>query len=81
MAKQISMNNTEDVRKVINEEVKALRDGLSNPARGNAVANLIGKLLQTVRLDIDVHRYVSNDKHAVKSLNTTLIEKSELLEK
>jgi len=54
--KKIKMEGTEDVRKVITDEINQIRLGTSNPSRGNAVANLLGKLLQSVKLDIEVHR-------------------------
>jgi len=75
------MKGTQDVRKVITEEVNALRTGKSIPARGNAIANLIGKLIQTVKLDIEVHRYVSSDKRQVKYLNTELLDSEKTTKK
>jgi len=74
-SKKIKMDGTEDVRKVITDEINQIRLGKSNPSRGNAVANLLGKLLQSVKLDIEVHRYVSGGSKAkIKSLNTPLID-------
>ena len=71
----IDMIDTPSIREVINDEVNAIRIGRSNPAKGNAIANLIGKLIQTVRLDIEVHRYVSTGKKSVKGLLNTSLEK------
>lgn len=75
------MKNMEEVRKVIAEEVNFLRIGSSTPARGNAIANLVGKLLQSVKLDIEVHRYVTSDKRVVKGLNTPLVDTEKELKK
>ena len=77
--KRVEMKGTEDLRKIIADEINQLRMGTSNPSRGNAVANLLGKLIQSVKLDIEVHRYVSNDKRQVKSLNTPLINTAKQL--
>ena len=65
------IENTENIRQVLTDEINAIRQGKSNPARGNAVANLIGKMLQSVKLDIEVHRYVSAKD--VKTLSTQLV--------
>lgn len=77
--KKVEMKGTEDLRKIIADEINQLRMGTSNPSRGNAVANLLGKLIQSVKLDIEVHRYVTNDKRSVKSLNTPLINTAKQL--
>ena len=71
----MQIKSTERVRKVIVEEIALLRKGESNPARANAISNLIGKLLNSVKLDIDVHRYVSKSK--VKNLSIPLIDQEE----
>lgn len=58
----MQIKNTKKIRGIIGEEIDLLRKGNSNPARANAIANLIGKLLNSVKLDIDVHRYVEKSK-------------------
>ena len=67
------ITNTKDIRQVITDEIGLLKDGNSNPARANAIGNLIGKLLYSVRLDIEVHRYVEKSK--VKDLSTFVLTK------
>lgn len=74
------IENTENIREVLTDEINAIRLGKSNPARGNAVANLIGKMLQSVKLDIEVHRYVSSGKKDIKGLNTPLIDTAKRLQ-
>jgi hypothetical protein len=79
---RIDIQNTEDVRRVLTDEINELRTGNSNPARANAVANLTGKMLSSVKLDIDVHRYVTSGKHQkIKSLKTQLIDTEKQLTK
>jgi len=58
----LKVKNTNDIRKIITEEIGLLKDDNSNPARANAIANLIAKLLYSVKLDIEVHRYVERSK-------------------
>jgi len=55
----MQIKNTDNVRKVIVEEIDLIKKGESNPARANAIANLVGKLLNSVKLDIEVHKYVA----------------------
>lgn len=69
----IKIETMVDVRKAITDEINEIRLGNSNPAKGNAIANLIGKLLQSVKLDIEVHRYVSKEKEEINILDTPLI--------
>lgn len=54
----MQVKNTEDVRKLIIEEIDLIKKGESNPARANAISNLVGKLLISVKVDIEAHRYV-----------------------
>ncbi len=72
--KNDELASMEDLRKCISEEISTLKKGESIPARANAIANLLGKLLQSVKLDIEVHRYVTSGKRDVKGLNTPLID-------
>ena len=75
----IDINNTVNVRQVLADEINDLRTGKSNPAKGNAIANLSGKILQSVKLDIEVHRYVSSDAGPIRELSTNISGKGKLL--
>lgn len=68
----MQIKNTENVRKVIADEIELVRKGDSNPARANAIANLIGKLLNSVKLDIEVHKYFA--KASALKMSTNLVE-------
>jgi len=48
--------NTNDVRAVLSDELLMLRKGDVAPQRVNAVCNLVGKILQSARLDIEYER-------------------------
>jgi len=54
----MQVKNTEDVRKLLIEEIDLIKKGESNPARANAISNLVGKLLISVKVDIEAHRYI-----------------------
>lgn len=71
----LKVKNTNDIRKIITEEIGLLKDDNSNPARANAIANLIAKLLYSVKLDIEVHRYVERSK--TKDFSVPLINQTE----
>lgn len=49
------------LRDLIFDEIDALRNGSSNPTRANAVAKLAGGIVETVRMELDVHRYMRTD--------------------
>ena len=58
----MSIENTDQVRQVLIEEIDLIKKGESNPSRANAVANLVGKILSSVKLDIEVQRYIGEGK-------------------
>lgn len=68
----MQIKNTDQIREVIIEEIQLIKKGDSNPARANAIANLIGKLLSSVKLDIEVHKYVA--KASAVDLTVPLIK-------
>lgn len=43
----------EALQKLLSDELAKLRAGESTPERGNAVANLAGKILATARLEME----------------------------
>ena len=63
----MSIENTDQVRQVLIEEIDLIKKGESNPSRANAVANLVGKILSSVKLDIEVQRYIGENKAAKMS--------------
>ena len=67
----MSIENTDQVRSVLIEEIDLIKKGESNPSRANAVANLVGKILSSVKLDIEVQRYIGEGKAA--RMNTKLL--------
>jgi len=76
--KEKEIKSTQDIREVLADEINAIRSGKSTPARGNAIANITGKMLQSVKVDIEVHRYVSSGKREVKELTTNLVKGKQL---
>jgi len=72
----MSIENTNEIRKVITEEIELVRTGKSTAARANAISNLIGKLIASVKLDIEYYKNFQNRKN----LNTPLSPKREEIE-
>ena len=67
----MEIKNTESIRQILSDEIDAIKKGESTPARANSIANMVGKILSSVKVDIEVHRYVA--KADTKDLPVTLI--------
>ena len=48
------------LRNVLFDEVDALRNGTSNPARARSIAMLTNTALKSVEVEIEFHKYVSD---------------------
>jgi len=48
------------LRNCLFDEIDALRDGTSNPARARAVSSLANTALKSVSVEIEYHRYVAD---------------------
>lgn len=46
------------LRNALFDELDGIRAGTSNTARANAVAKLAGQLVETVRMELEVHRHM-----------------------
>lgn len=46
------------LRNALFDELDGIRAGTSNTARANAVAKLAGQLVETVRMELEVHRHL-----------------------
>lgn len=73
----MSIESTNDIRKVITEEIELVRAGKSTASRANAISNLIGKLIASVKLDIEYYKNFQEREN----LNTPLSPKREEAEK
>ena len=71
----MQIKNTQHIRQILTEEIELIRNGKSNPARANAIANLTGKILTSAKLDLEVHRYIGKEKPI--ELKTPLIKELE----
>lgn len=58
MERKSMIQNTEDIRKILSEEILLIKAGKSTPSRANAISNLVAKILASAKLDIEFHRYV-----------------------
>ncbi len=54
------VRNTVGLRDALFEEWEALRDGSSNPARARSIAMMANTILQSVQVEIEYHKYVSD---------------------
>ena len=56
----VVVRNTVGLRDALFEEWEALRDGSSNPARARSIAMMANTILQSVQVEIEYHKYVSD---------------------
>lgn len=54
------VRNTVGLRDALFEEWESLRDGSSNPARARSIAMMANTILQSVQVEIEYHKYVSD---------------------
>lgn len=52
------------LRDAIFDEIDSIRAGTSNPTRANAVAKLAMGVVETVRMELEVHRHLRNTANA-----------------
>lgn len=50
------------LRSALFDELDALRGGSSNAAKANAVAKLAGSVIETVKMELEVHRHLQKVK-------------------
>lgn len=59
MAKKLDKIETiNDLRDILADEIKNLRGGNTTPANVNAVTNATGKILQTVKLELEYNKLI-----------------------
>lgn len=56
--KNLAIENMNDVRGVLVNQIQKLDNKESTPAVANAIFNGIGKILSTVKLEVEYSRYV-----------------------
>lgn len=54
----MKINNLSNLTDVFIDEINLLRAGSVTPSRVNAIANIGGKIMQTVKLAIEANKYV-----------------------
>lgn len=54
----VKINNLSNLTDVFIDEINLLRAGSVTPSRVNAIANIGGKIMQTVKLAIEANKYV-----------------------
>lgn len=47
------------LREAIFEEIDNIRKGVSNPSRANAMSKLVMSVVETVRMEIEVQRFIN----------------------
>lgn len=56
MTTQPDEMNLTEVREILADEIRRIRAGDASPANVNAVTNAVGKILSTVKLEMDYYR-------------------------
>jgi len=55
----MQLDDMDDVREVLRQQIMKLDNGESNPAVANAIFNGVNKILSTVKLEMDYQRYIN----------------------
>lgn len=55
MAEPATIN---DIRQILMDDIKSLRNGETTPANVNAVCNAVGKVLQTIKMQMEYAKSV-----------------------
>ena len=63
MAANTSIKTVNDMRQVLSEEIEKLRQGNTTAANVNAIVNATGKILTTVKLEIEYNRLIGKTPH------------------
>lgn len=71
MEMSTEIKSINDLRSILADEIKRLRNGESTPAAVNAITNATGKILATVRLELDYSKLVGVTPNIpfIKSVN------------
>lgn len=54
----MSIQTVEDLRNFMAQELERLRDKESTPAAANAAANIAGKMMSSVKMELEYHKMV-----------------------
>lgn len=60
MAGQMNLN---ELRAVLGDEIQKIRDGNTTAANVNAISNATGKILSTVKLEMEYYRLIGKTPH------------------
>jgi hypothetical protein len=52
------------LRDALFDELDSLRNGVSNPAKANAVAKVADQIISTVKMELDVQKHIAKYKPA-----------------
>lgn len=64
---------TAGLRSALLDELDGIRSGTSNPSRANAVARVVGGVVETLRIELDVKKYLAgNGKGADSNLGDAI---------
>jgi len=55
-----ALKSVEDMRVMLSEEITKLREGNTNAANVNAIVNATGKILSTVKLEIEYNKMIGS---------------------
>lgn len=57
-----TIRTSNGLRDMLFEEIDSLRNNTSNPSKARAMASLASQILQSVKIEIEMHRYVTDNK-------------------
>ena len=59
----MEIKTVNDLRKVLAEQINRVRSGKSTPAQSNAITNATGKILSSIRMEIDYAKLIGETPH------------------
>jgi hypothetical protein len=63
--KQFSLN---ELRTILSDEIEKLRSGSTSPANVNAVSNASGKILSTIKLELEIVKLLGKKPASIAGL-------------
>lgn len=63
MAKPKDSMTMNDIRAVLTDEIMKIREGNTTAANVNAISNATGKILSTVKLEMEYHKLIGKTPH------------------
>ena len=66
-----------DLRAILSDNLRGLQNGTATPAGSNATSNAVGKMLASVRLEMDYYKSIGKTPHIEMILGQPALKEAE----